>query len=81
MQVFLSIKCLLLFVGDKKNTREIKLCVYSLKARCVTLFHYSISHNFPALRGWNEKCEAKLKNLDSQNQQCAQNGKHLRNQR
>ena len=33
------------------------------------------------LRGWNEKCEAKLKNLDSQNQQCAQNGKHLRNQR
>ena len=47
--------------GDKKNTREIKLCVYGLKASCVTLFHYSISYNFPALRGWNKKCEAKLK--------------------
>ena len=67
-------------VTKKIPERSIKLCVYGLKARCVTLFHYSISHNFPALRGWNEKCEAKLKNLDSQNQQCAQNGKHLRNQ-
>ena len=34
--------------GDNRRTkdnRKIKLC--DLKARCVTLFSYSISHNFP----------------------------------
>ena len=43
-----------------KDTRKIKLG--GLKACCVTLiFSYSISHNFPALKRWNEKSEAKLK--------------------
>ena len=44
----------------------------SLKVCCVTLFH------FPHLTCWSEK--SKL-NLDSQNKQGAQKGKHLRNQR
>ena len=39
----------------------------SLKARCVTLFSYSISHNFPALKHWNESLRWSLKNLGSQN--------------
>ena len=36
-----------------KDTRKIKLC--GLKACCVTSFSYSIFHNFPALKRWNEK--------------------------
>ena len=36
-----------------KDTRKIKLC--GLKACCVTSTSYSISHNFPALKRWNEK--------------------------
>ena len=45
-----------------KDTRKIKLC--SLKACCVTLFSYSISCNFSALKHWNEKSKVKKKNLD-----------------
>ena len=42
-----------------KDTRKIKLG--GLKACCVTLiFSYSTSHNFPALKHWNEKSAAKL---------------------
>ena len=51
------------YFGDSrrtKNTRKIKLG--GLKACCVTLIlSYSISHNCPALKLWNEKSEAKLK--------------------
>ena len=39
-----------------KDNRKIKLC--GLKACCVTLISCSISHNFPALKRWNEKSEA-----------------------
>ena len=45
--------------GDNRRTkdiRKIKLC--GLKACCVTLISCSISHNFPALKRWNEKSEA-----------------------
>ena len=48
--------------GDNRRTkdaRKIKFC--SLKACCLTLFSYSISHNFPALKSWNEKSEENLK--------------------
>ena len=59
MQIFLSIKCLLFIctwelvkhpdcLGDNRKTnniRKIKLC--GLKACCLTLTSYSISHNFP----------------------------------
>ena len=48
--------------GDNRRTkdaRKIKFC--SLKACCVTLFSYSISHNFHALKSWNEKSEENLK--------------------
>ena len=44
--------------GDKRRTkdaRKINFCI--LKACCVPLFSYSISHNFPALKSWNEKSE------------------------
>ena len=45
--------------GDNRRTkdiRKIKLC--GLKACCVTSISCSISHNFPALKRWNEKSEA-----------------------
>ena len=45
--------------GDNRRTKEnrnIKLC--RLKAFCVTLISCSISHNFAALKRWNEKSEA-----------------------
>ena len=44
-----------------KDTSKIKLC--SLRACCTTLFSYSISHNFPTLKRWNEKSEVKLKKI------------------
>ena len=59
--------------GDSRRTqatRKIKLG--GLKACCVTLiFSYSISHNFHALKRWNEKSETKLK----------KSWQHLRNKR
>ena len=46
----------------------------------VTLFSYSISHNFPVLKLWNDK--RSLKNHDSKKKkQGSQKDKHLSNQR
>ena len=42
-----------------KDNRKIKLC--GLKKCCVTLFSHSISHNFSAVKLWNDKSEAKHK--------------------
>ena len=70
MQICLSIKCLLLFVGGNwwnifttlETIEEQKVSERSsyVLLKCVALISYNISHNFSALKCWNEKAEAKL---------------------
>ena len=47
--------------GDNRRTEDIRnIKLSSLKACCLTLLSYSISHYFPALKLWNEKFKEKL---------------------